>query len=95
MLATEPLTKDLQLVATMLQAAMTGVSSRLLESATPEKQFETLRRELIFFASAYLEACSERKSVYARAPVTYPDKLHCLAAQLLPSRAPLTPALPE
>ena len=65
MLATapEPLTKDLQLVATMLQAAMTGVSRRLLESATPEKQFETLRRELIFFASASLEACSERNSV--------------------------------
>jgi len=65
MLATapEPLTKDPQLVATMLQAAMTGVSRRLLESPTPEKQFETLRRELIFFASAYLDACSERKSV--------------------------------
>ena len=60
MLATscEPLTKDPQLVASMLQSAMAGVSRRLLESAAPEKQFEALRQELIFFVCAYLEACS-------------------------------------
>ena len=60
MLATarEPLTKDPQLVASMLQGAMAGVSRRLLESAAPEKEFDTLRQELIFFAGAYLEACS-------------------------------------
>lgn len=60
MLATarEPLTKDPQLVASMLQSAMAGVSRRLLESAAPEKEFETLRQELIFFAGAYLVACS-------------------------------------
>ena len=56
--AREPLTKDPQLVASMLQAAMAGVSRRMLESATPEKEFETLHRELIFFACAYLRACS-------------------------------------
>jgi AcrR family transcriptional regulator len=58
--ASEPLTKDPQLVAAMLQSAMVGVSRRLLESSAPEKQFETLRQELIFFACAYLEACSSR-----------------------------------
>ena len=65
MLATacEPLTTDLQLVAFMLQCAMFGVSRRLLESAAPEKQFETLRQELIFLACAYLKACSARPSV--------------------------------
>ena len=62
MLATsrEPLTRDPQLIASMLQSAMAGVSRRLLESEAPEKQFETLRQELIFFASAYLEACIVR-----------------------------------
>jgi AcrR family transcriptional regulator len=65
MLATacEPLTTDPQLVASMLQSAMFGVSRRLLESAAPEKQFETVRKELIFLACAYLAACSARTSV--------------------------------
>jgi AcrR family transcriptional regulator len=62
MLATscEPLATDPQLVASMLQSVMTGVSRRLLESSTPEKQLETLRQELIFLACAYLKACSAR-----------------------------------
>lgn len=62
MLATtcDPLTKDPQLVALMLQGAMAGVSRRLLESGVPEKQFDVLHQELIFFACAYLEACSTR-----------------------------------
>jgi AcrR family transcriptional regulator len=65
MLATapEPLMKDPQLVASMLQGAMVGVSRRLLESGAPERQFDTLRQELIFFVCAYLEACSARPSV--------------------------------
>ena len=65
MLATarEPLTKDPQLVALMLQSAMAGVSRRLLESDAPEKQFNVLRQELIFFVCAYLEACSARPPV--------------------------------
>jgi AcrR family transcriptional regulator len=65
--AREPLTKDPQLVASMLQAAMAGVSRRLLESSAPEKQFDALRQELIFFACAYLEACSVRSSASAHA----------------------------
>lgn len=65
MLATacEPITKDPQLVASMLQGAMAGVSRRLLESGAPERQFDSLRQELIFFVCAYLEACSTRPSV--------------------------------
>jgi AcrR family transcriptional regulator len=58
--AREPLTTDPQLVASMLQGVMVGVSRRLLESAAPEKQFDILRREMIFLACAYLNACSAR-----------------------------------
>ena len=65
MLATarEPLTTDPQLVAAMLQSAMAGVSRRLLESDAPEKHFDPLRQELIFFVCAYLDACSTRRPV--------------------------------
>src|ERR1700694_3994636 len=56
--AREQLTTDPQLVASMLQGVMGGVSRRLLESPAPEKQFNTLRQELIFLACAYLKACS-------------------------------------
>jgi AcrR family transcriptional regulator len=56
----DTLTKDPQLVASMVQSAMAGVSRRLLESPEPEKQLEALRQELIFFVCAYLEACSVR-----------------------------------
>jgi hypothetical protein len=41
---------------------MVGISRRLLESAAPEKQFEAVRRELVFLACAYLEACSIRSA---------------------------------
>jgi hypothetical protein len=44
----------------MLQGVMVGVSRRLLESAAPEKQFDILRREMIFLVCAYLNACSAR-----------------------------------
>ena len=58
--AREQLTTDPQLVASMLQGVMFGVSRRLLESTAPEQQFDTLRQELIFLACAYLNACSAR-----------------------------------
>ena len=58
--AREPFTTDPQLVATMLQGVMAGVSRRLLESTAPEKQFATLRQETIFLACAYVNACSAR-----------------------------------
>jgi AcrR family transcriptional regulator len=56
----EPLTADPQLVASMLQGAMVGVSRRMLESGAPEQELDTLRKELIFVACAYLDACSAR-----------------------------------
>lgn len=56
--ACEPLTKDPQLVASMLQGAMAGVSRTLLESGAPEKHFDALQRELICLVCGYLEACS-------------------------------------
>ena len=54
--ACEPLTKDPELVAAMLQGAMGGISRRLLEADAPEKQFDTLRRELNFLVRSYLAA---------------------------------------
>lgn len=54
--SSEKLTRDPQLVATILQSAMTGVAHRLLESPTPEKLFQPLLQELIQFANAYLQA---------------------------------------
>jgi AcrR family transcriptional regulator len=61
--ASGPLTTDPQLVASMLQAAMAGVSRKMLESDAPEEQLDILRRELIFVACAYLDACSARLPV--------------------------------
>jgi len=60
MTAREQLTTDPQLVASMLQGVMAGVSRRLLESPAPEKEFDVLQQELIFLARAYLKACSTR-----------------------------------
>jgi len=56
----EPLTTDPQLVVSMLQGTMVGVSRRMLESGASEDQREILQRELIFVACAYLDACSAR-----------------------------------
>jgi AcrR family transcriptional regulator len=63
--APEQLTRDPQLVASLLQAAMVGVSRRMLESSAPEKELSPLRDELIFFACSYLAACSAPASVEA------------------------------
>jgi hypothetical protein len=65
--ATNPLATDPQLVVAMLQASMSGVIRILLESSTPEQQFDALREELMFVACAYLKACS------ARALIQRPD----------------------
>ena len=56
--ASDPLMTDPQPVASVLQGAMVGVSRRMLESGAAEKQFESLRRELIVMACAYVDACS-------------------------------------
>jgi AcrR family transcriptional regulator len=67
--AREQLTTDPRLAASMLQAAMVGVSRRMLESGSPEKQFESLRRELIVLACAYLDASSVRSPILKSAGV--------------------------
>lgn len=56
--APQPLGKDPQLVASMIQGAMGGVSRRLLESPSPEKQYQPLSEELVLMIRAYLAACS-------------------------------------
>jgi AcrR family transcriptional regulator len=56
--AREPLTKDPQLVASILQGAMGGISRSLLESDDPGKHFEAFRQELTLFVCSYLNACS-------------------------------------
>ena len=61
--AREPLATNLQLVASMLQGMMAGVSRRMLESSAPEREGNALHRELIIVACAYLDACSARVPV--------------------------------
>ncbi len=60
MLATarEPLMKDPQLVASVLQGAIAGVSRRLLDSDAPEEHFGAFRDELILLVDGYIQACS-------------------------------------
>ena len=60
--ASEPLTVEPQLVASMLQGAMVGISRRILESGSAEKEYYSLRGELIFLACAYVDACSARQN---------------------------------
>jgi AcrR family transcriptional regulator len=60
--ASEPLAADPQLVASMLQGTMAGVSRRMLESRSPVKEVENFRRELIVLVSAYLNASSLGRS---------------------------------
>lgn len=56
--APQPLGKDSQLVASVIQGAMAGVSRRLLESTSPEKQYKPLSEELVLMMRAYLVARS-------------------------------------
>jgi AcrR family transcriptional regulator len=56
--AREPLNKKPEIVASMVQSAMTGMSQRILTSSAPEKEFSLLRGELTFLVNAYLEACA-------------------------------------
>jgi AcrR family transcriptional regulator len=54
--AREPLGKDPRLVASLIQGAMAGVSRCLLESPSPEKHLQPLRKELALMMRAYLNA---------------------------------------
>ncbi len=56
----EGMVGDVELVATMMQGAMAGVSRRLLEMEAQERHFVRMREELVFFACAYMKACAGR-----------------------------------
>lgn len=71
--AKDELISDPELVASMLQATMAGVSRQLLESASPELDFERLRDELVFLACAYLRACTKSGAKHAHRLLSGPD----------------------
>jgi AcrR family transcriptional regulator len=48
--------EDPQLVASLVQGAMSGVSHRILESASPEKLYPLLQKELALMMRAYINA---------------------------------------
>ena len=56
--ARRPITRDVGLVASMLQSVLGGISRRLLECDDPERQFDALHEEVIFVMRVYLEACT-------------------------------------
>jgi AcrR family transcriptional regulator len=58
----EPLQKDPQVMASLLQGAMNGVSRRILESDHPDEEFASLRQELVVFVCAYLRTCAVRSA---------------------------------
>ena len=55
--AREPLTKDPEVIATVVLSAFNGFSRSLLESKSPESQLAPLRDELIVLIHAYLRTC--------------------------------------
>jgi AcrR family transcriptional regulator len=58
--APEVLTKDLQLMATVLQSTIAGLKRQLLESDMPEAQFEVMQRELVLVVRSYVRSCVGR-----------------------------------
>jgi AcrR family transcriptional regulator len=70
----EPLTKDPELVAWILQAAVTGVSRNMLESGAPEKDAHTLHQELIVAVCAYLDVCSAHDSAKSESAIGDADR---------------------
>jgi AcrR family transcriptional regulator len=59
--AQEGLTKDPEIVATVVLAALNGISRRVLESKFPERQMAALREELLVLVHAYLRTCTEQR----------------------------------
>jgi AcrR family transcriptional regulator len=56
--AKEGLTKDPEVVASMVVATMNGVSRKLLEAKSPERELGPLRDELVVLVHAYLRTCA-------------------------------------
>lgn len=59
--AREGLSKDPDLVATMVFAALNGAAHRLLESSSPDRELEPMRTELRALVHAYLLTCTARQ----------------------------------
>jgi AcrR family transcriptional regulator len=56
--AKEGLTKDPELVASVVTAALNGISRKVLESKSPEREMEILRDELLVLVHSYLRTCA-------------------------------------
>lgn len=55
--AQEPLAKAPAVIASVVLAALNGISRRILESPSPEQAMESLRGELIALVHGYLSTC--------------------------------------
>ncbi len=55
--APEVMTRDLRLMATVLQSTIAGVKRQLLESDMAEAQFKVMQRELVSVVRSYVRAC--------------------------------------
>ena len=56
----DPLEKDAQLMASILQGTMAGVGRGLLESDVPDSHFASVREELILSVCSYLRTSAAR-----------------------------------
>lgn len=56
--AREGLNKDPEVVASVVLAALNGISRRVLESKSPEREVGLLRDELIILVHGYLRTCA-------------------------------------
>lgn len=56
--AREGLKKDPEVVASVVQAALNGISRRVLEAKSPETEVDLLREELNLMIHAYLRTCA-------------------------------------
>ena len=57
-----PVGKDPQLVASLVQGAMSGVSHRILQSTSPEEHYPMFKKELALMIRAYIKASSAKSA---------------------------------
>jgi len=55
------LTKDPEVIASMVLASLNGVARRLLEAKHPEREIDSLREELIVMVHGYLSTCAKQR----------------------------------
>ena len=56
--AREGVTKDPEVVASVVLAALNGIARRVLEAKNPAREMESLREELVILVHAYLRTCT-------------------------------------